>query len=37
MSIMNIVDIAQIASALAAVGSFVASIIVYKRRIYLRI
>ena len=33
MSIMNIVDIAQIASALAAVGSFVGSIIVYKRSV----
>ena len=33
MSIMNIVDIAQIASALAAVGSFVGSIVVYKRSV----
>lgn len=30
---MNIVDIAQIASALAAVGSFVGSIVVYKRSV----
>lgn len=33
MSIMNIVDIAQIASALAAVGSFVGSLVVYKRSV----
>ena len=33
MSIMNIVDIAQIVSALAAAGSFVGSLVVYKRSV----
>lgn len=33
MSIMNIVDIAQMVSALAAAGSFVGSLVVYKRSV----
>ena len=33
MSIMNSVDIAQIVSALAAAGSFVGSLVVYKRSV----